>query len=125
MRKTRLALMLLLACVLVVALAGCGSGATSAPSSGSGSATPSSGGGKTTEVTIKGFAFSPSSVDVAVGDTVNFTNQDSVTHTVTGDGWDSGPLATGKSFSKKFDTAGTFNYKCSIHPTMTGVINVK
>ena len=30
----------------------------------------------------------------------------------------SGSLATGKTYSHTFDTAGTFAYHCGIHPTM-------
>jgi plastocyanin len=77
-------------------------------------------------VEAKNFAFNPKTVTIKVGDTVTWTNQDSTTHTVTGDGGiDSGNLAPGKSYSKTFDTAGTFNYHCSIHPSMTGQVIVQ
>jgi len=77
-------------------------------------------------VDAKNFAFEPKTVTIKVGQTVTWTNQDSVTHTVTGDGGiDSGDLSKGKSYSKTFDTAGTFNYHCSIHPSMTGQVIVE
>lgn len=123
MRKRSLAFALLALLVLSIALAGCSTPSTS-PGGSSGSAAPS-GGGSAVAVTIQNFAFSPSSADVSVGGTVTWTNKDSATHNVTGDGWESGPMATGATFSKKFDTAGTVNYHCSIHPSMTGTINVK
>jgi plastocyanin len=49
-----------------------------------------------------------------------------MSHTVTGDngGPSSQPLATGQSYSFTFNTAGTFAYHCSIHPSMTGMVIV-
>jgi plastocyanin len=79
-------------------------------------------------VTIENFAFSPASITVKAGTTVTWTNKDSATHTVTETdsqtGPNSGDLATGKSYSFKFDTAGTYKYHCSIHPDMTGTVTV-
>lgn len=122
MRRTTALLVLLLAALLV--LAGCGGATTPAPSS-TGS-TPAAGGGATTaEVVMKDLSFQPASLDVAVGASVTFSNQDTAPHTVTGEGWDSGTLEPGKSYTKTFEAAGTFKYSCTIHPSMTGVINVK
>lgn len=132
MRKSTM-LVAVLVLVLAAVLAGCG-GYGSAPSSGSTGSTGSgsstgggtTGGSKEVAVSISNFAFSPSSADVAVGGTVTWTNNDSVAHTVTFDsGGDSGKIDPGKTFSKKFDTAGAFSYHCSIHPSMTGSITVK
>lgn len=82
---------------------------------------PESGG-----ITIANFSFSPSSLEVAVGDSVEATNDDSVAHTWTADegAWDSGNLATGDSFTHEFTEAGTFAYHCEIHPSMTGTVTV-
>jgi plastocyanin len=33
-------------------------------------------------------------------------------------------LDTGKKFGVKFDSAGTFDYFCSLHPKMTGKITI-
>jgi amicyanin len=77
-------------------------------------------------VEIKNFAFDPKTVTVKVGQTVTWTNQDSAAHTVTGDGGiDSGDLSKGKSYSKTFDTEGTFDYHCTPHPQMTGQVIVQ
>jgi plastocyanin len=77
------------------------------------------------DVTIAGFAFSPGTVTVSVGDTVTWTNNDNVGHTATGDGFDTGTIGGGSSASVTFDTVGTFAYHCSIHPTMNGTVVVK
>jgi plastocyanin len=80
----------------------------------------------TISVSIKNFAFSPASVSAKPGDTVTWTNNDSVAHTVTAtDGsFDTGAIDPGKSASITFSAAGTFAYRCSIHPSMTGSVKV-
>jgi plastocyanin len=77
-------------------------------------------------VTIEGFAFSPKTVTVNVGDTVTWTNNDTVTHTATSAGnFDTGNIGGGASKSVTFQTAGTFAYVCSIHSSMTGTVVVR
>jgi MYXO-CTERM domain-containing protein len=77
-------------------------------------------------VDIAGFAFSPQTVTIAVGDTVTWTNADAQGHTATAnDGsFDTGTIASNTSKSATFATAGTFAYHCKIHPTMTATIVV-
>jgi plastocyanin len=77
-------------------------------------------------IAIQNFAFMPAPLTVPVGTAVMWTNRDSATHTTTSDTglWDSGMLATGKSFSFTFAQAGTFAYHCAIHPNMHGTIVV-
>lgn len=75
-------------------------------------------------VEIKNFSFNPSSVTIKTGTKVTWTNQDSSSHKLAGDGIESGTLGNGQTFSKTFSSEGTFNYHCSIHPSMTGAITV-
>ncbi|HEY8093197.1 MAG TPA: cupredoxin family copper-binding protein [Acidimicrobiales bacterium] len=77
-------------------------------------------------VSIKDFAFSPGDATVAVGTAVTWTNNDSATHRIkSGDGsFDSEDLKNGSTFEHTFDTAGTFEYVCGIHPSMKGTITV-
>jgi plastocyanin len=63
-------------------------------------------------------------VTIQEGQQVTWTNEDSTTHTVTGDGFDSGDIAPGESFSHTFDSAGTYQYSCQYHPTMQGTVEV-
>ena len=79
-----------------------------------------------TKISIKAFAFNPNSLTIKVGTRMTATNLDSATHTWTAGGglFDSGDLATGKSFSVTFAKAGTFSYVCSIHAFMHGSITV-
>lgn len=91
-------------------------------------AVPRDAGAANAAVSINNFAFSPGSVTVGIGDTVTWTNnQAGVPHTVTSDTagvMDSGTLASGATYAKTFDAAGTFTYFCAIHPTMTGTVIV-
>jgi plastocyanin len=78
-------------------------------------------------VSISGLAFHPATVTVNVGDTVTWTNNDGVSHTATADGgsFDTGTIGNGSSASETFNTAGTFAYHCTIHPTMQGSVVVQ
>jgi plastocyanin len=81
----------------------------------------------TVDVTIQFQAFAPSSVDVLPGDVVRWTNHGGRTHTVTADGgqFDSGDLADGAPFSLTSTTLGAYRYHCTLHPRMTGEVNVR
>lgn len=78
-------------------------------------------------ITIANFAFAPATLTVKVGTKVTWTNNDSATHTVTAlqGAFDSGDLPTGQSFSFTFTKAGTYNYHCAIHASMTATIVVQ
>lgn len=78
-------------------------------------------------VSISNFSFSPATLNVTAGTKVTWTNNDSVTHTVTSDtgSFDSGNLSSGSSFSQTFSAAGTFPYHCGIHTYMKATIIVK
>lgn len=80
----------------------------------------------TVDVVIKGHAYVPASVSISQGDTVRWTNQDAVTHTVTSDDglFDSGDLDQGDTFTQVFQNAGTFKYHCTIHASMKGTVLV-
>jgi plastocyanin len=80
----------------------------------------------THEVKIEGMQFSPATVKVHRGDTVTWRNNDLVPHTVTAAGkFDSGAIATGKTFSRKMDAPGAYDYICTYHPGMKGRIEVQ
>ncbi|MBY5163939.1 plastocyanin/azurin family copper-binding protein [Salsipaludibacter albus] len=70
--------------------------------------------------------YGPSVLEVAVGDTVTWTNDDTMAHTVTSpDGaFDSGMVQPGESWSHTFTEAGEFPYLCTPHPWMRGRVDV-
>jgi plastocyanin len=112
-------------------LAACG-GSSSTATSGAPSASVGLAGGNlgTPTVTIAAtgaLTFDPAMQTAHVGDIVQWSNTGSVEHTVTFDAQPalSDPaLEPGAAWEVKFTTAGTYRYRCSIHPNMVGTIVV-
>jgi plastocyanin len=77
-------------------------------------------------VRIVDFRFRPRSLTIERGTVVRWRNRGERNHTTTSDTnrWDSGILAPGESFRRRFRRAGTFAYHCDIHPQMTATITV-
>ncbi|MDQ3727778.1 MAG: plastocyanin/azurin family copper-binding protein, partial [Thermoproteota archaeon] len=76
-------------------------------------------------------AYQPNPVQVSVGSTVTWTNNDSQPHTATSgenatpDGrFDSGIMAPAATFDHTFTEAGEFPYFCLLHPNMVGTVSV-
>jgi len=73
--------------------------------------------------------FNPPTFTVVIGinNTVVWTNDDSVPHTVTADdgSFSSGNLNPGDSYSFTFITPGTYAYHCNYHSWMKGTVIVK
>ena len=121
----------ILALALSLGALACGSD-TSSPSSPSPTPAPTQGGLSSTVTIPMGAealgsrAFTPGTLEVAVGTTVTWMNTDSVGHTSTsnGSGWDSGIIQPGRQFSFTYQAAGTFPYHCAIHPGMVGTVTV-
>lgn len=119
--------------VAVLVTAACSS--SSSPSSSSAPAattTPPTGTSATVSIpsgarSLSTTAFGANPLVVTVGSTVTWTNNDSIAHDSVADGgmWNSGILGPGQSFPFKFTTAGTFTYKCTIHPNMVGTVTVQ
>jgi plastocyanin len=133
-------LTLLLACMaLALVAAGCGddddddgggggAATTEEPAGGGGDDGGGGGGGGGTEVSMADIAFDPAEVTVSAGDTVTWTNDDSVDHDVTADSFSSGDpggMAPGDTFDHTFEEAGTFDYVCTVHPGMEGSVVVE
>ena len=70
--------------------------------------------------------FLPEDLTINVGDTVVWTNNDDSPHTVTADDdeFNSGNLAEGATWSYTFTEAGTYDYHCNYHSSMTGSVTV-
>ncbi len=76
-------------------------------------------------VTIQNFSFSPSTLTVKTGTKVTWVNQDSVPHKIKSDTFNSSDLSQGDKFEFTFNTKGSFDYICGIHPSMKGKIVVE
>jgi plastocyanin len=109
--------LVVLAGLLALALSACGSGAASeAPPAAADNGGPT--------VTIQDLAYTPATLTVGIGATVTWVWRDgAIAHDVKGDGFRSKVMAEG-TFSHRFTQPGTYNYLCTLHPNMTGTIEV-
>jgi plastocyanin len=81
-------------------------------------------------------AYQPNPIQVSVGNTVTWTNNDAQPHTVTSGSngqpdnkFNSSPnfsplVNPGQTFSFTFTQAGNYPYFCSLHPNMVGTVSV-
>ncbi|HEX9634563.1 MAG TPA: plastocyanin/azurin family copper-binding protein [Candidatus Limnocylindria bacterium] len=80
-----------------------------------------------TSVTMAGSRFAPATLTIAAGETVRWFNDDALPHTVsaTDGSWNSGNLAPGQAFERRFDDPGSYSYLCRYHPGMVGTVVVE
>jgi plastocyanin len=79
-------------------------------------------------ITISGMTFQPQTVTVKAGDPVTWINTGSMPHQISGtnnNSLASSQLNQGGMFKHVFDKPGTYEYFCSLHPSMTGTIIVE
>ncbi len=83
--------------------------------------------GKTAQISINNFSFNPSYLEVGRDTAIEWTNNDSVAHSIVPDSsnFGSATLQPGKSYDFIASVRGTFNYHCGIHPSMKGTVVVK
>jgi plastocyanin len=81
----------------------------------------------TTDIKINANAFSPKTATITFGDTVKWTNADTVNRQLVADSgaFASPILKPGASYSFTFKTPGTFNYHDALKPAVKGTITVK
>lgn len=76
-------------------------------------------------ITIRNFSFTPETLTVKEGTKVIWVNQDTAPHIITSETFSSSTINQGNTFEFTFATKGTFEYSCSIHPSMKGKIVVE
>ncbi|MDQ3854243.1 MAG: cupredoxin family copper-binding protein [Thermoproteota archaeon] len=72
-------------------------------------------------------SYNPNPIEIKVGDTVTWINDDSSRHTVTSSNdstFDSDIMRRGERFSFTFDNVGEYPYFCTLHPSMVGTVIV-
>jgi plastocyanin len=119
----------LIALLLLVFAAGCGEKESAGSGTAGGTATEpaSASGGETVQVQMKDILFVPEKISARVGQTVVWTNEDDVAHTVkakSGADFESKAVAKGGTYKAKLTKAATIDYVCTIHPSQTGTITV-
>ena len=78
------------------------------------------------DVSIFDNGYAPGSKTVSTGTTVVWSNTGSLPHTVTdrGGAFDSGFVMASQTYRRTFNSPGTFEYFCTLHPEMVGTITV-
>jgi plastocyanin len=76
---------------------------------------------------MRNLAFVPGTIEVRAGTTVEWTNNDPLSHSVTSDNgaFDSGLIGSGNRWRYTFTTPGTYPYHCTPHPFMKGTVVVR
>jgi plastocyanin len=88
---------------------------------------------RTEDVVLKSMAFQPATLTIKTGEEVTWKNEDSTTHTASSlapegpdtNGWHSGNIEPGQSYTTKLAKPGSYPYQCKIHTQMTGTIVVE
>ena len=112
------------------AMAACGSDSTPTPGATSlPTATPTPHAVEAGGVSSDIVNFTHQDLVVSVDTSITWVNRDSASHTSTATAgselrWNSRRLRTGESFTVTFNEPGTYPYRCSIHPRMTGTVTV-
>jgi len=77
-------------------------------------------------ITMPGKFFDPARTVAVAGDTVTWRNVDLVTHDVrvAGGMFDSGPISRSFSWAHQFDQPGAYPFICTLHPFMSGNLDV-
>jgi len=80
-----------------------------------------------TRAEMKTMVFGPNRIEIPVGGSITWTNNDPLVHTITADdgSWDSGPIEPGKTWTHTFTQAGEYAFHCTPHPFMKAVIVVR
>jgi plastocyanin len=101
--------------------------ATSAPATAASPAQPAA--SATTSsfmIVIEHYGFSPKRLAVPQGAIVTWINRDGIRHDATAVGqWTTRTIMSGQSGSITAAKAGTFEYKCTVHPDMHGTLVVE
>jgi plastocyanin len=119
-------LLLALIVVAVFGLAGCG-GDDSSAGGGGGSSSEACASGAVV-IKMADIKFNPAKATAKVGQEVCWQNDDTVDHdasATSGASFKSDLFSKGQTFTTKIDKPGTVKYECTIHPGMTGEIDVK
>lgn len=84
--------------------------------------------GATFSMTTRSKTFLPHVLAVPAGSTVNFPNEDPISHNLfsltPGHTFDLGLYRKGPGKTHKFDTPGVVNIYCNVHPNMSAVVHV-
>lgn len=120
--------LLLAVTVIAVALAACGGDDSSGGGGGSTGASSNPCASDAVVIKMADIKFDPAKATAKVGQAVCWENDDTVDHdasATSGASFKSDLFGKGQTFTTTVDKAGIVKYQCTIHPGMTGEIDVK
>ena len=90
-------------------------------------ATPARAAPRTVRAAMKNLVYLPRKLEIVVGTTVVWKNDDPLDHSVTADdkSFDSGPIRTGATWRRMFARPGVYHVTCTPHPFMKITVVVK
>src|SRR3989344_8886748 len=80
------------------------------------------------DVSISDFAFNQRTITIQKGESIIWTNEDSVKHSIVSDSGNeiaSDSISKGEIYEHTFNNVGTYSYYCGIHPSMKGEVVVE
>ncbi len=80
---------------------------------------------ETIRITIDKLVFSPAEISAAVGDVIEWQNNDVMAHTATAKGEFDVVIPPKKTATLTVRKAGTFDYDCRFHPNMKARLQVR
>jgi plastocyanin len=113
--------------LLTIALLGLAFAACGGDDSGGAPATAGACASDAVTIHMKDIKFDPAKTTAKAGDTVCWVNDDTVDHDAvanSGADFKSELFGKGETFTATLDKPGTVKYECTIHPGMTGEIEV-
>lgn len=75
-------------------------------------------------VSIRDFAFMPSTITIRKGTLIIWTNDDATEHSVKFAAFESEILQREDRYSRKFENTGSYPYQSGTNPSMRGTVNV-
>jgi plastocyanin len=102
----------------------CNNGSSAANQSTSAAASPNVA-AVTHTIVIRQMEFSPATLTVHPGDSIEWKNDDVVAHTATASTFDSGSIAPGQRWRHTFTQSSSNAFHCIFHPHMKGTIIIQ
>jgi plastocyanin len=83
------------------------------------------GAAKPVNISVRALTFVPKKFDAKVKQKINFVWKENVAHNIVFDKKIKSPTQNKGSWTTSFDKAGTYKFKCTLHPGMNGEVKVK
>jgi plastocyanin len=76
-------------------------------------------------ISVRSLQFAPKKLAAKPNQKINFVWKENVAHNIVFDKTHKSPTQNKGSWATSFDKAGTYKFKCTLHPGMVGEVTVK